>query len=332
MNSLDLALIGNCSIGALVGPTAEVVWACFPRFDGDAMFCSLLRERERERDGAADFGFMAVDLIDFSHAEQEYLTNTAILVTRLYDRHGGAVEVTDFAPRFRQHGRMFAPMTLVRQLKRLAGSPRAVLRIRPAHDPERVGLFGHDLGERELEVLDAVPRDRRDAVHRRLGDVGSLLQSRPGRRRQVGLVEDHEQRDVFGADEREDLQLAGAEPELRLGDEQGHVGLVQHVARPPDAQLAQRALVVEAGRVDDGDGPQGQQLHGLVDRVGRGALHLRNDGDLLAGQGVDEAGLADVAPAEERDVYALALGCLVEAHNVSTGLTTPSGPLFSTCV
>ena len=81
MNSLDLALIGNCSIGALVGPTAEVVWACFPRFDGDAMFCSLLRSR----DGNDDFGFMAVDLVDFSHAEQEYLTNTAILVTRLYD-------------------------------------------------------------------------------------------------------------------------------------------------------------------------------------------------------------------------------------------------------
>ena len=130
MSSLDLALIGNCSIGALVGPTAEIVWACFPRFDGDAMFCSLLRERRADE----DFGYAAVDLVDFSHAEQEYLTNTAILVTRLHDRHGGVVEVTDFAPRFRQHGRMFAPMTLVRQLRRLSGSPRLVLRMRPAHD------------------------------------------------------------------------------------------------------------------------------------------------------------------------------------------------------
>ena len=110
----------NCSIGALIDARAEIVWACFPRFDGDAMFCSLLRAR----DGAEDCGFMAVDLVDFSHAEQEYLTNTAILVTRLYDKHGGAVEVTDFAPRFRSHGRMFAPMTLVRRLRRLAGSPR----------------------------------------------------------------------------------------------------------------------------------------------------------------------------------------------------------------
>ncbi|GAB4179550.1 MAG: glycoside hydrolase family 15 protein [Rhodocyclaceae bacterium] len=130
MNSLDLALIGNCGIGALLDERADVVWACFPRFDGDAVFCSLLRERKDE----ADFGFMAVDLIDFARAEQEYLTNTAILVTRLYDRSGGAVEVTDFAPRFRQYGRMFAPMALVRQVRRLAGSPRIVLRVRPAYD------------------------------------------------------------------------------------------------------------------------------------------------------------------------------------------------------
>ncbi len=130
MKTLDLALIGNSSIGALLDEKAEVVWACFPRFDGDALFCSLLRERADE----AGFGFMAVDLPDFTHAEQEYLTNTAILVTRLHDRHGGVVEVTDFSPRFRQHGRMFAPMTLVRQVRRLAGSPRIVLRVRPAHD------------------------------------------------------------------------------------------------------------------------------------------------------------------------------------------------------
>jgi hypothetical protein len=35
MNNLDLALIGNCSIGALIDARAEIVWACFPRFDGD---------------------------------------------------------------------------------------------------------------------------------------------------------------------------------------------------------------------------------------------------------------------------------------------------------
>ena len=41
--SLDLALIGNGVIGALVSAEAEIVWTCVPRFDGDPVFCSLLR-------------------------------------------------------------------------------------------------------------------------------------------------------------------------------------------------------------------------------------------------------------------------------------------------
>jgi len=129
MNTLDLGLIGNSTVGALVDRLGEIVWACLPRFDGDAVFCSLLRERK----SATDFGFFTVELVDFARADQEYLTNTAILVTRLYDRHGGGIELTDFAPRFRQYGRMFCPMSLVRTIKRISGDPRICIRIRPAH-------------------------------------------------------------------------------------------------------------------------------------------------------------------------------------------------------
>jgi hypothetical protein len=42
--------------------------------------------------------------------------------------------VTDFAPRFGQHGRTFRPMMLVRRVRRLSGSPRVTLRLRPACD------------------------------------------------------------------------------------------------------------------------------------------------------------------------------------------------------
>ena len=127
MNNLDLALIGNCSVGALIDQRGTIVWSCFPRFDGDPVFCSLLREQE-------DYGFFAIDLVDRERVEQHYLDNTAILITRLYDRHGGAIEITDFAPRFGQYGRMFRPIMLVRQVKRLAGSPRLTVRVRPACD------------------------------------------------------------------------------------------------------------------------------------------------------------------------------------------------------
>jgi GH15 family glucan-1,4-alpha-glucosidase len=127
MNNLDLALIGNCTIGALIDERATITWGCFPRFDGDPMFCSLLREKD-------DFGYFGIDLADCERIEQHYLENTAILVTCLYDRHGGAIEVTDFAPRFHLHGRSFRPMMLVRRIRRLGGSPRLTLRLRPACD------------------------------------------------------------------------------------------------------------------------------------------------------------------------------------------------------
>lgn len=127
MRTLDLALIGNGTIGALIDARANITWGCFPRFDGDPIFCSLLKESD-------DYGFFAVELADCERTEQHYLENTAILVTRLHDSHGGAIEVTDFAPRFGQHGRRFRPMMLVRRISRLSGSPRVTLRLRPACD------------------------------------------------------------------------------------------------------------------------------------------------------------------------------------------------------
>ncbi len=129
MTSLDLALIGNGHLGALVDPRGEIVWACFPRFDGDPVFCSLLRDHKHQD----DVGFCAVELVDLAHHEQTYVTNTPIVVTRLTDRSGGVIEIVDFAPRFRQFGRLFCPMMLVRQVRRVAGNPRIRLRVRPAH-------------------------------------------------------------------------------------------------------------------------------------------------------------------------------------------------------
>ena len=124
MSDLDLALIGNCTVSALIDKRATITWACFPRFDGDPVFCALLREQ-------ADYGFHGVDLENCERIEQHYLENTAIVITCLHDEFGGSIEVTDFAPRFNLFGRMFRPMMLVRKIKRLTGSPRVTLRLRP---------------------------------------------------------------------------------------------------------------------------------------------------------------------------------------------------------
>ncbi|MGA0611561.1 glycoside hydrolase family 15 protein [Caldimonas sp. KR1-144] len=125
--NLALGAIGNCSISALVDARARVVWFCTPRFDSDPAFQSLLcgpGDRERA-------AYMAVELEGFVRSEQHYERSTAVLRTRLYDGQGGAVEVTDFAPRFRHHDRMFRPAQLVRRLRPLQGHPRVRVIVRP---------------------------------------------------------------------------------------------------------------------------------------------------------------------------------------------------------
>ncbi len=125
--NLELGLIGNCSIGALIDQKAEIVWSCFPRFDGEPVFCSLLKNEPPE----LVTGTFAIDLMSFSHSEQAYLHNTAILRTRLFDEDGNGLEIIDFAPRFEQFGRTHRPTTIVRKLTPI-GSPRLRLRVRPA--------------------------------------------------------------------------------------------------------------------------------------------------------------------------------------------------------
>lgn len=128
MTSLDLALIGNGSIGALIDGEARIVWCCFPRFDGDPVFCSLLKGEQRP-DQAGTF---SIELTGVTRKEQHYLPDTPILITRLYDAKGGGVEITDFCPRFEDKGRMFAPVMLVRQVRPIGGSPNIVVKVKPA--------------------------------------------------------------------------------------------------------------------------------------------------------------------------------------------------------
>jgi GH15 family glucan-1,4-alpha-glucosidase len=125
--NLDLGLVGNGSLGALIDAHGRVVWGCLPAFDGDPAFCALLQPRL----GGGDW---TVEVEDFVRAEQYYISNTAVLCTRLHDRHGGIVELTDFAPRWHQHGRFYRPVMLCRRIRRITGSPRIRLLLRPLAD------------------------------------------------------------------------------------------------------------------------------------------------------------------------------------------------------
>jgi GH15 family glucan-1,4-alpha-glucosidase len=123
---LDLALIGNCRIAALVDTLGRIVWWCFPRFDSNPVFCRLLA-------GEEDKGFCDVVLADLVEAKAAYVRNTAIIETELTDRHGGHVRITDFAPRFPRYERIFRPPQLVRRIAPVAGLPRIAIRVRPTH-------------------------------------------------------------------------------------------------------------------------------------------------------------------------------------------------------
>jgi len=125
--TLNLGIIGNCAYSALIDERGRVVWCCLPRFDGDPVFNALL-------DPSENGSLWDFELENFARSEQAYEPNTAILRTRLYDSQGQGIVITDFAPRFFSRARTFRPITLVRRIAVLSGSPRMRVLVRPRFD------------------------------------------------------------------------------------------------------------------------------------------------------------------------------------------------------
>ena len=125
--SLDLAMIGNCSISALIDDQARVVWCCMPRFDSTPVFDALLQSAS----GVPEQGAMSIMIEGLARCEQGYDPGTAILRTRMWDAQGQGIEVTDFAPRFVTRDRVFRPQQLVRRIRPLGGRPRVRITVRP---------------------------------------------------------------------------------------------------------------------------------------------------------------------------------------------------------
>ncbi|MBC7984926.1 MAG: glycoside hydrolase family 15 protein, partial [Candidatus Obscuribacterales bacterium] len=138
IGNLELGVIGNCQVSALIDQRGRYVWACLPRLDGDPVFCSLLQESDSE----TARGFFVVELEGFASARQHYWRNTAILETTLTANDGAAIRVLDFCPRFRQFGRNFRPVSIIRIIEPIAGHAVIRVRLRPsgaygAHIPKR---------------------------------------------------------------------------------------------------------------------------------------------------------------------------------------------------
>ena len=153
MNSLDLALVGNGTVSALIDETASVVWCCLPRLDGDPVLCSLLGGNDAEQRP----GNFRIRLRNLIRREQEYLADTPILITRLYDAFGGAIEISDFAPRY-EEGELRCPSMLVKQIRPLSGRPHITVTLTPA------GKYGCD-ARASKAIGDALVFDGEPAVH-----------------------------------------------------------------------------------------------------------------------------------------------------------------------
>jgi len=117
--NLELGVVGNGTVAALIDEGATCVWMCLPRLDGEPVFNALLSGEGR----------FSISLADCKIERQAYRRNEAILETILEAEDGSAIKVTDFSPRFYDRGRIFRPASLVRRVTPLKGMPRISVNI-----------------------------------------------------------------------------------------------------------------------------------------------------------------------------------------------------------
>lgn len=128
--SLDLWVIGNCQVSALIDRAGRFVWACVPRVDGDPLFSALLSGPQADH---AAKGFWSVELEDCASIRQRYRRNTPVLVSLHSDSHGNAMEVIDFCPRVQRLDRVYRPTAFARIVRPVSGVPRIRVRLRPTY-------------------------------------------------------------------------------------------------------------------------------------------------------------------------------------------------------
>ena len=134
----QLSLIGNCQIAMLPDRSGAITWGCWPRFDADPIFHSLL---SASKDDVR--GIFSIELVGRVSSTAAYRRNTAILETVLIDAQGNSIRIVDCCPRFTRFGRMFRPAMLIRRVECVSGRPLLRVRVRPAE-----GYGDRDLARR----------------------------------------------------------------------------------------------------------------------------------------------------------------------------------------
>jgi GH15 family glucan-1,4-alpha-glucosidase len=86
----DYGLIGDCETAALVGRDGSIDWLCWPAFDSDACFASLLGTHRHGR-------WLIEPAEEVTGSSRRYWDNTLILETR-FETANGVVALIDFMP------------------------------------------------------------------------------------------------------------------------------------------------------------------------------------------------------------------------------------------
>jgi GH15 family glucan-1,4-alpha-glucosidase len=86
----DYGLIGDCETAALVGRDGSIDWLCWPAFDCDACFASLLGSPKHGR-------WQIAPAQEIKNTTRRYWDNTLILETR-FETETGVVALIDFMP------------------------------------------------------------------------------------------------------------------------------------------------------------------------------------------------------------------------------------------
>ena len=129
---------------------------------------------------------------------------------------------------------------------------------------------------------------------------------------EVGFIQYDDIRHAFFLDELLQCEVFRTFADRAVDDEHRNISFIEYLPGALHAQLAHGALVVHAGRVDNDDRAKRQKLHSFLHGVGRGALDIGHNGDILPRNGVHHAGFTGVALAEKGDVHTVCRGGLVE--------------------
>ena len=144
-STLELGVIGNGTLAALIDPAGTIQWCWFPASGWRSDLLRLLGGTQPYRPQEPDNGgYFAVELAGaLTQSRQWYKLNSAVLVTRIEDRDGNVVEITDFAAPFRQFDRMFRPPTLMRQIVPVRAGPDSPSAYVRASTTARNGASNH---------------------------------------------------------------------------------------------------------------------------------------------------------------------------------------------